>query len=511
MTNSKASKASQDETSLRNRKKDSTGGAEQAPRMTYSLGQGNRHHQKLLEMMDNSCAESNQSDNERRDNLRMTMMRVVKQHERWSKASVDSSNSSTRNTNLATGKRRDSHASIGVDTIGSNMLGDENLDAFLRLQLMHLSLSSKRQSHEVAKDRAFQQFSLLSVRSSSLMNEPPDYGRNGSRFLDPFVTKRIDLIDQFPKALSESDIDGEALAAFCFPNGLRIRLLPRCAADGARRLGWLGEHGDMYQLQGVSTVGFFLSWSYAFVVDTNFLTFSLLSSKFTDVAGSLSHGIAITVREELTHSDASKISSVIELQREKRRAAVVIARWYRIQFRRPKRTHPGRPLSSRSIKRANSATAITLNKGLSFNRNGSAEEGQKWGRNNGVGIRAAMDKVMIRSRFKSSSAGDIAFDESDTSNYTDEADSIDNDDEYLAPVAEHARRMGISAYQAMVDAEKEGDMCIVEKSYIIIGTRLVDQSLFFCALQNLIDMERKVSAFNQVRYSACRAGFCLND
>ena len=88
---------------------------------------------------------------------------------------------------------------------------------------------------------------------------------------------------------------------------------------------------------------------------------------------------------------------------------------------------------------------------------------------------------------------------------------VDNDDEYLAPVAEHARRMGISAYQAMVDAEKEGDMCIVEKSYIIIGTLLVDQSLFFCALQNLIDMERKVSAFNQVRYSACRAGFCLND
>ncbi len=246
--------ASQEETRQMSRKKDVTSGAKQVPRMTYSLGQGNRHHQKLLEMMDNSGVENNQAENERQDNLRMTMMRVVKQHERWSKSSAESTNSSTRNTNLATSRRRESMASVG--TLGSNILGDENLDAFLRLQLMHLSVSTKRKS-DLAKDLAFQQFSLLSVRPASLFNEPPDYSRNGSRFLDPFVTKRIDLIDQFPKDLSGSDIDCEALAAFCFPNGLSIRLVPRCAADGAKRLGWLGERGDMYQLQGVSSIAFF--------------------------------------------------------------------------------------------------------------------------------------------------------------------------------------------------------------------------------------------------------------
>jgi hypothetical protein len=213
-------------------------------------------------------------------------------------------------------------------------------------------------------------------------------------------------------------------------------------------------------------------------------------SKFTDVAGSLSHGVAITVTEELTNNDASKISSVIELQREKRRAAVVIARWYRIQFRRPRRTYSGR-----RMKRANSAVG-SGNKGLGFNRKGSAEEGRKSGRNSGIGIRAAMDKMMYRSRMKSSSMGDIAFDESDHSDNIDESDPYDDafdDDQHSPPVSEYARRMGISAYQAMVDSEKEGDICIVEKSYIIIGMRLVDQSLFFCALQNLIDMERKVS------------------
>lgn len=61
-------------------------------------------------------------------------------------------------------------------------------------------------------------------------------------------------------------------------------------------------------------------------------------------------------------------------------------------------------------------------------------------------------------------------------------------------VSEHARRLGSEAYQAMLDAKSDGDVCIVEKSYVITGTPLQDQSLFFCGLQNLINMERMVSA-----------------
>lgn len=209
------------------------------------------------------------------------------------------------------------------------------------------------------------------------------------------------------------------------------------------------------------------------------------------MAGSLSHGIAITVREELTQSDASKISSVIQLQRERRKAAVIIARWYRIQFHRPKRAAPDRLNSSRSIKRSNSTAGNS--RGLSFSRKGSAED-QKSGRNSGIrnsGMRFNLDK-MYRSRFKSASMSDLAFDDSDTSEHPNEVDSIDECD---ISVSEEARRLGISAYQAMIDSDKEGDMCIVEKSYIIMGTRLTDLSLVFYALQNLIDMERKVSVF----------------
>jgi hypothetical protein len=125
-------------------------------------------------------------------------------------------------------------------------------DAGLRMQLMNLSLPSKRVSLWAERGRAFRQFSLLGINPSSF--EESDIEDVGSRFLDPFSTKKISLLDEFPTLKSQSVIDSEALAAFCFPNGLSIRLIPKCAAEGARRLGWLGEDADHYQLQGVSAL-----------------------------------------------------------------------------------------------------------------------------------------------------------------------------------------------------------------------------------------------------------------
>jgi hypothetical protein len=107
-------------------------------------------------------------------------------------------------------------------------------------------------------------------------------------------------------------------------------------------------------------------------------------------------------------------------------------------------------------------------------------------RSSATGLRATVDKVMSKNIFKSSSIGDITFDtavEYSGQNYAEEE---------CSSLPEHVRLLGISAYQAMIEAEKEGDVCIVEKSYVLTGTKLQDTSLFFCALQNLIDMERKV-------------------
>ena len=182
------------------------------------------------------------NESEYQDSVRMTMMRVIKQQERWSRATRESSNSSTRNTTLGFGRQMSTRSSVIT----------EESDAFLSLQLMQLSLASKRLSLSEERGQAYQQFSLLSLCSSSFEHGKCDLRACGYRYLDPFVTKKIDLLDRFPLGLSESDINTEALAAFCFPNGLRIRLIPRCAIEGAKRLGWLGVKGDTYQLQGVS-------------------------------------------------------------------------------------------------------------------------------------------------------------------------------------------------------------------------------------------------------------------
>jgi hypothetical protein len=192
-------------------------------------------------MIDGGCVGDNQTE-QQAGSVRMTMMRVVKQQERWSRATRESSNSSTRNTSLGFGPQMSNRSSV---------IADES-DAFLRLQLMHLSLASKRLSLSVEKGRAYQQFSLLSLSSSSLKLGECDLRACGYRFLDPFVTKKVELIDRYPVGILESDINTEALAAFCFPNGLRVRLIPRCVREGAKRLGWLEENGDTYQLQGVS-------------------------------------------------------------------------------------------------------------------------------------------------------------------------------------------------------------------------------------------------------------------
>ena len=422
------------------------------PRLTYSLGQGNRHHQKMLEMMDSSYNDTDAG--KQVDTVRMTMMRVIKQHENWSRDTKDSSNSSTRNTSLGVGNRPVSRSSVDSESHFSVESGGfgENLDAFLRLQLMHLSLASKKFTTSLEQDKAYQQFSVLSTCGTSIIHGKADVLGCGDRFLDPFVTKKSNLIDQFPGELSESDIDADALAAFCFPNGIRLRLVPRRAIDGARRLGWLGPRGDSYQLQG-----------------------------FTDVAGSLTHGCAITIREELEHEMAREVTHVMCRHRERRRGALLILRWWRRHAR------PSRSLSknSRSARSVLARSQIIMENGLKWGRKASGDEAL---RHSTTGIKAAMDTVMTSAQRRLKSAGDIAFEGEVVSS------SFDNSREGLPHLPQHVRKLGIEAYQAMIEAEEEGDVCIVEKSYVITGTRLQDQSIFFCALHKLIQMEREVSS-----------------
>ena len=61
------------------------------------------------------------------------------------------------------------------------------------------------------------------------------------------------------------------------------------------------------------------------------------------------------------------------------------------------------------------------------------------------------------------------------------------------PVSDEVRRLAIESYQEMLKNDTLGDACLVQKCYIMIGTRPEEQSLIFCALQQIIDLEREVS------------------
>jgi hypothetical protein len=216
-------------------------------RISYSLGQGNRHHQKLLEMMAGDPKEPDRQN----DAVRMTMLRVIKQNERWSKSSdMSNGNDSTRNTSLGVGEVARSFIQEESSVSSDVLTAETSSDAVLRMQLMNLSLPSTKRDSTLHESRAFQQFTLLGV--NPMLFESSDIIDSGCGFLDPFSTKNIILLDQFPTSYDSSVIDSEALAAFCFSNGLSLRLIPKCAVEGAKRLGWLGPGGDHYQLQGVS-------------------------------------------------------------------------------------------------------------------------------------------------------------------------------------------------------------------------------------------------------------------
>jgi hypothetical protein len=120
---------------------------------------------------------------------------------------------------------------------------------------------------------------------------------------------------------------------------------------------------------------------------------------------------------------------------------------------------------------------------------------------NNHSFRAAVDRMMSRNKppskrdqLKSASVGDITYESDQSEEYGNGSGGFIIGDAESPLFPEHVRRQGIAAYQAMIDAEKEDDICIVERSYVLTGTPLQDQSLFFCALQNLIDMEREVCA-----------------
>ena len=93
---------------------------------------------------------------------------------------------------------------------------------------------------------AFKSFIFLSADKVSL--SPQNVKCWGKHKLSPVVLKSGGIMDQFPSKASTFD----GLSTFCFPHGLSIRIIPKCAIEGANNLGWFGRKADRFQLHAVS-------------------------------------------------------------------------------------------------------------------------------------------------------------------------------------------------------------------------------------------------------------------
>ena len=139
---------------------------------------------------------------------------------------------------------------------------DERLEMYIRNMI-----GNTTNMHKQDERVSFDKFALLSVKSATLAAPPPGamhagtdtdrFFHEGPRYLDSFFLDTADLLDEFPNkdadGSSEADLlDPMALSTFCFPDGLRVRIVPRAAMEGAKRLGWTGRKADRRHLLVVS-------------------------------------------------------------------------------------------------------------------------------------------------------------------------------------------------------------------------------------------------------------------
>ena len=131
------------------------------------------------------------------------------------------------------------------------------LDKRLEMYISNM-IGNTTHMHKQNEHVSFDKFALLSVKAATLSAPPPgklssgtDVDRfihEGPRYLDSFFLDTADILDEFPKKTddgdNEADIDPMALSTFCFPDGLRVRVVPRAAMEGAKRLGWTGHKAD---------------------------------------------------------------------------------------------------------------------------------------------------------------------------------------------------------------------------------------------------------------------------
>jgi len=93
---------------------------------------------------------------------------------------------------------------------------------------------------------SFSQFAMLQIQPEQLLLVENEYlfFDDGPTHLDSFLLSQEMEIGDHYTAHANRPIDPASVSAFCFPDGLRVRYLPKAGLAGAQRMGWVGPKGD---------------------------------------------------------------------------------------------------------------------------------------------------------------------------------------------------------------------------------------------------------------------------
>lgn len=133
----------------------------------------------------------------------------------------------------------------------------ENRHAVLQAMQKNPSLTGSG----MGDNNYFDSFYLFSVQPETLLahfteRELNDEGiGKSSRWLDPFTVNMSDCLGQYPLKPDDAIRKRirDQIASLCFPMGMKIRMIPTVALEGAISLGWLGNEGDVVDCRKVSS------------------------------------------------------------------------------------------------------------------------------------------------------------------------------------------------------------------------------------------------------------------
>lgn len=111
---------------------------------------------------------------------------------------------------------------------------------------------------------SFREFALLGWNTNklALLQDDTVFCDEGPRAMDPYCLENVDFCDVFPNEQTSESINAKALSRFCFPNGLRVRIIPSVAVPGALRNAWAGVGGDRRHILVVRSCAICVGWSY---------------------------------------------------------------------------------------------------------------------------------------------------------------------------------------------------------------------------------------------------------